>query len=91
MPYVMSLEGLRGRRAPQLMGGPNTMGERARALMLRTGLAGPIRASNGRGGLMGLGDLLDPFANNPMIFFIGAAVGIAAAIYGVQLPGMKKG
>lgn len=85
----MSLEGLRG-RTPQLMGGPNTMSERARALMLRTGLGQVQVKTNGRGGLMGLGDLLDPFANNPMVFFIGAAVGIAAAIYGVQLPGMKK-
>lgn len=87
MPYVMSLEGLRGRRAPQLMGNVGTMGERARALMLRTGLAGPIRPSGGRGGLMGI---LDPFANNPMTFFLGVAVGVAAAIYGVQIPGMKK-
>lgn len=86
----MSLEGLRGRRTPQLMGNVGTMGERARALMVRTGLAGPIRPAQGRGGLMGLGDLLDPFANNPMIFFLGVAAGIAAAIYGVEIPGMKK-
>lgn len=89
MPYVMSLEGPRV-RSPQLMGPVGTMSERARALMVRTGLGQVQVRTNGRGGLMGLGDLLDPFANNPMIFFIGAAVGIAAAIYGVQLPGGKK-